>query len=98
MVWFRESHSGLGNDAVGSKSVWQYSTRSWKMILATGSVRKWLSKSIREAALRRRVPYVTTIAGARAWAEAIAAMQATTFDLPPSLQELHRSASSPAES
>ena len=56
------------------------------------------SKSIREAALRRRVPYVTTIAGARAWAEAIAAMQATTFDLPPSLQELHRSASSPAES
>ncbi len=48
------------------------------------------SKSLREAALRHRTPYVTTLAAARAMVDAIAAMREHDFGLPPPLQELHR--------
>ncbi len=50
------------------------------------------SKSLREAALRQNVPYVTTMSGARAMIGAIRAMREEPFQKPPSLQELHSTA------
>jgi carbamoyl-phosphate synthase large subunit len=50
------------------------------------------SKSLREAGLRQRIPYVTTMAAAVAITESIRAMKSEAFSLPPTLQRLHRGA------
>ena len=48
------------------------------------------SKSLREAALRTQVPYVTTMAGAQAMTDAIQAMRTNDFTLPPAMQDLSK--------